>query len=163
LQAGGYGSDYLLVDFVDGVIAFNEDYAMRLPQCDFAVFLPDAGVEGVLLQLEAILVLAVLRLDTLIAAPGADERRLEAGEKENGQVRLKISAEESVQFKNWLRAKLTAAALVGFRRVSKAVAEDDSSLLERRLDHLGDGLGAVGEHERHLRHGRKAGGTGVED
>ena len=78
LQAGGYGSDDLLVDFIDGVVAFNEDYAMLLPQCDFAVFFPDAGVEGILLRLEAIFILAVLRLDTLIAAAGADERRLEA-------------------------------------------------------------------------------------
>ena len=73
LQAGRYGSDDLLVNFFDGVFAFYEDNAVRFAEGDFTVFLPDAGVEGVLLRLEAIFILSGLRLDALVAAAGAGQ------------------------------------------------------------------------------------------
>ena len=67
-----------------------------------------------------------------------------------------------MQFKNDRGAQLAAAALVGLGRVGKAVAEDDLPGLQSGLDHLGDGLGAVGEHQRHLGHRRQTRGARVQ-
>ena len=55
-------------------------------------------------------------------------------------------------------AELAATALVGLGGVGVAVAEDDGAGGERGKDDLGDGLGAVGEHEGHL----GGGGDGAE-
>src|SRR5579863_6953509 len=75
LQAGGDCSDDLLVDFFDGEVAFDQDYAGWFAEGDFAIFLPDAGVELTLLQLETIFVgagvWAGLGLDALVATAGA--------------------------------------------------------------------------------------------
>jgi hypothetical protein len=54
-------------------------------------------------------------------------------------------------------AELAAGSLVGLRGVGEAVAEDDGAGGERGFDDLGDGLGAVGEHEGHL--GERADGA----
>ncbi len=47
-------------------------------------------------------------------------------------------------------AELAASTLVGLGGVGVAVAEDDGAGGEGGEDDFGDGLGAVGEHERHL-------------
>ena len=57
---------------------------------------------------------------------------------------------------------MAASALVGLGGVGKAVADDDPAGVESRLNDLGDGLRAVGEHQRHLGHGRQGAGAGVE-
>ena len=163
MQAGGHGRDDLLVNFLDGVFAFDEDNAVWFAESDLAVFCPDSCVEGVLLRLEAIFILPGLGLNTLVAAAGAGKRGLQAGQKEEGQIRLEVAAKEAVQSKHGLGAKLTAPALVGLSGVGKAVAEDDFALVKGGLDDFGNGLGAVGEHQGHFRHGREAGGAGVED
>ena len=58
-------------------------------------------------------------------------------------------------------------ALVGLGGVGEAVAEDDGAGGEGGLDDLGDGLGAVGEHQGHLGErgdGAEGGfGAGVEE
>ena len=46
--------------------------------------------------------------------------------------------------------ELAAVALVGDRRAGEAVADHGAPGVERRLDHLGDVLGAVGGHEQRL-------------
>jgi hypothetical protein len=62
---------------------------------------------------------------------------------------------------------LAARSLIGFGGVGVAVAEDDGAGGEGGLDDLGDGLGAVGEHEGHLSQrtdGAEGGlGAGVEE
>ena len=45
---------------------------------------------------------------------------------------------------------LAAAALIGLGGVGVAIAEDDGASGEGGEDDLGDGLGAVGEHEGHF-------------
>jgi len=162
-QVGSDGSDDLLVDFFDGVIAFDKDHAIRFAERDFPVFLPHACIEGILLRLEAIFILTGLGLGALVAAAGANERRLQAGQQEDSQVGVQVAADEPVKLDHGLGAKLPPSTLVGLGGVGKAVAEDDFPLLQRRLNHLGDGLGAVGEHQGHFRHGSEAGRAGVED
>jgi hypothetical protein len=166
-QSGGYGSDDLLVNFFYGEIALDEDDAGWFAEGDFAIFLPDAGVEGTLLQFEAIFVgariWAGLGLDSLIAAAGAEEGRLEAGKEQEGQVGLEIAAEETVEFEDGFGAELAPSTLVGLGGVGEAVTKDDSAGVEGGLDDFGDGLGAIGKHEGHFRHGREAGGAGIED
>ena len=71
LQAGGHGRDDLLVNFLDGVFAFDEDNAVWFAESDLAVFCPDSCVESILLRLEAIFILPGLGLNTLVAAAGA--------------------------------------------------------------------------------------------
>ena len=58
-DAFGDGFDDLLVDFVDAEVALDEDDAVGFAGGDFAVLLPDAAEEGVVLLLEAVLVLPV--------------------------------------------------------------------------------------------------------
>jgi hypothetical protein len=43
-----------------------------------------------------------LGLYTLVAAAGADEAGLEAGQKQEGEVGLEIAADESVKSEDWL-------------------------------------------------------------
>ena len=68
---------------------------------------------------------------------------------------MQSAADEAVEFKNDLRAQLAAAALVSFRRIRIAVAKDNLACRKRRRQNLGDNLGAVGKHQRHLCHGRQ--------
>ncbi len=51
---------------------------------------------------------------------------------------------------NAFAPKLTAASLISLGRVGIAVAKDDRSRIERRKYDLGNGLGTVRKHERHL-------------
>ena len=62
-DALGDGLDDLLVDFVDGEVALDEDDAVGLAGGDFAVLFPDAAEEGVLLRLEAVFVAAGFSFD----------------------------------------------------------------------------------------------------
>ena len=72
------------------------------------------------------------------------------------------AADETVEVEDDFRAELTPAALIGFGGVGEAVAEDDLAGVEGGLNHLGDGLRAVGEHQGHLGHGGQGAGAGVE-
>ena len=65
------------MDLVDAQVAFNQDHALLLAGGDFAVLLPDAFVEGILLSLEAAFVLAILFGSALVAAAGAGQRGLQ--------------------------------------------------------------------------------------
>ena len=67
-----------------------------------------------------------------------------------------------MHIENDLGADLAAAALIGLSGIGEAVADHDAARIESRLNDLGDGLGAVGKHEGHFRHGRHGDGTGVE-
>jgi len=67
-----------------------------------------------------------------------------------------------VHGQNDLRTEFAAATLVGLGGVGEAVAENDFARVESGLNDLGDSLGAVGEHERHLGGGSKVGIAGVE-
>ena len=107
----GYRLHNLLVDFIDGEVALNEDYAVGVAGGDLAVFLPDAAVEGVLLLLKAVFVFAGLGFVAGVAVAGAGERGIERGQEQEGQVGLEVAADEAVQIENDLRAELPAAAL----------------------------------------------------
>ena len=76
-QAFGHGFDNLLVDFVDGQVAGDQDYTVGFAGGDFAVFLPHTAMEGVLLLLEAVFVLAGLGLIAGVAAAGAGQGGIE--------------------------------------------------------------------------------------
>ena len=112
LQTIGDGFYDFLVDFIDCEVAFDQDYAGWFAEGDLAVFLPDADVEGVVLRFEAVFVRSGLRagfgvglgLYTLVAAAGADQRGFEARQKQEGEVRLEVAADESVKLEDRLRA-----------------------------------------------------------
>ena len=87
-EALGNGFDDLLVDFIDAEIAFDEDDAVRFAGGDFAVFLPGAAVEGVLLLLEAVFVFAGLLVGALVAMAGAGEAGFEGGQQQQGEIGL---------------------------------------------------------------------------
>ena len=82
----------------------------------------------------------------------------EGRQEEDGEVGLEVVAGGCVHLEDALAAELAAAALVGLGGVGVAVAEDDGAGGEGGEDDLGDGLGAVGEHEGHL----GGGGDGAE-
>ena len=85
------------MDFVDGELAFDEDYAGGVAAGDLAVFFPDAAVEGVLLGFEAGFVGAILVGGALVASAGAVEGSFKAGQQQQGEVGLEVSAEEAVK------------------------------------------------------------------
>ena len=78
------------MDFVDGEVALDEDDAGGFAGGDFLVFLPYAAVEGVLLQLEAVFVLAGFGVFALIAAAGAGQRGFKGRQEQESQVRLEV-------------------------------------------------------------------------
>jgi hypothetical protein len=162
LEAVGYGGGDGFVDFFDGEVAFDEDDAGGFAGGDLTVLFPDAAVEGVLFSFKAAFVETVLRGDALVAPAGAGQAGFETGEQQEGEVGLEVGAEEAVQLEDGRGAELTASALVGLGGVGEAVAEDDFAGVEGGLDHFGDGLGAVGEHEGHFSHGGEAGGARIE-
>ena len=125
-----HGLDDLFVDFVDAEVAFDDHDALRFAAGDGAILLPDAAEEGLFLAFEAAFVLAGLGLDAIVAAASPLEADFKRGEKQNRQVRLKIAAEKPMQFKYNFGAQLAAAALIGFRGVGEAVAEDDLARVE---------------------------------
>ena len=86
----------------------------------------------------------------MVAAAGAGERGFERRQQQQGEVGLQVVADGGVHGEDALAAELAAGALVGLGGVGEAVAEDDGAGGECGLDDLGDGLGAVGEHERHF-------------
>jgi hypothetical protein len=94
----------------------------------------------------------------LVAAAGAGEGGFERWEEKDGEVGLEVVADGGVHGEDAFAAELAAAALVGLGGVGVAVAEDDGAGGEGGEDDLGDGLGAVGEHEGHL----GGGGDGAE-
>ena len=161
-EAFGYGFGDLLVDLVDGEVALDEGDALGLARGDFAVLFPDALVEGFLLLLEAVFILAGLGGDAVIAASGAVQADGERGQQEQGEIGLQVAADQAVHVEDELRAELAAATLVGLGRVRKSIAENDFASGEGGLNHLSDGLGAIGEHQGQLGHGREGGGAGIE-
>ena len=70
----------------------------------------------------------------------------------------KIAADEPVKVEHGGGAEFAASALVGLGGVGEAIAEDDPARGEGGLNDFGDGLGAVGEHERHFGHRSQGGG-----
>ena len=81
-DALGDGFEDLLVDLVDREVAFDEDDAAGLAGGDFAVLLPDAAEEGILLRLEAAFAGTRFGLDAIVAAARAVERGCKAGQKQ---------------------------------------------------------------------------------
>src|SRR5580704_4335682 len=140
------------MDLVDSEVALNEDDAVGLACGDLAILFPDAAEEGVLLGFKSVFVAACFGFHAVVAAAGASQRRFEAGEEQEGEVGLKAAADEAMQIEYDFGAKLAATTLVGFSRISEAVADDDFAGIEGRLDDFGDGLRPIREHESHLGH-----------
>ena len=144
-------------------VAFDEDDAVGFAGGDFAVLFPDAAVEGVLLLLEAVFVVAGLGFVAGVAAAGAGEARLRSeGRSRRVRSGCRLPQTRRCRSSTSCGAEFAAAALVGLGGVGEAVAEDDFAGVEGGLNDFGDGLGAVGEHEGHLGHGSEGGGAGVE-
>ena len=165
-QACGDGGDDFFVDFFNGEVAFDEDDAGRFAEGDLEIFLPDAAVEGVVFRFKAGFVGAGLGGYTPVAASGAgkisSDRGFKRGQEQEGEVGLEVGAEDAVELEDGSGAKLAATALVGFRGVGEAVAEDDFAGGEGGLNDFGDGLSAVGKHEGQFSQWREAGLPGVE-
>ena len=140
----GHGFDNLLVNLVDGEVAADADDTIGLARGDFTVLFPDAAVEGVGFLLEAVFVGAGFGLDAGVAPAGARERGIEGRQQQEGQVRLQAAAEVAMQLQHNLGAKLASAALVSLGGVGKAVADDDLSRRQGRLDDRRAGLGLAG-------------------
>ena len=138
------------LDFFDAVVSVDDDDAVGFAGGDLFVLVVDAAVELVGLALEAVFV-GALPLDVaLVAAAGALQGGLERGQQEDREVGLEVVAGGGVHGEDAWTAELAAAALVGLGGVGVAIAEDDGAGGEGGEDDLGDGLGAVGEHEGHL-------------
>ena len=161
-EAHRYGLHHLLVDLIDVEVSFDDEDAFRFARGDGAVLIPDATVERILFLLEAAFIFAILSGDAVIAAARAAEAGIEGGKQEESQVRLQAAADEAVQVEDDLGTEFPAGTLVGLGGVGEAIADDNFSCDERGFDDFGDGLGAVGEHESHFRHGGEAGGAGIE-
>ena len=134
---------------LDAVVADGDD-AVGFAGGDLLVGGVDAAVEVVGLALEAVLVGALLwtwrwlrrRARASEASSGGSSRRVRSG--------WRLSQTAACMARMRSAAECAAGALVGLGGVGEAVAEDDGAGGEGGLDDLGDGLGAVGEHEGHL-------------
>ena len=91
--AFGDGFYDLFVNFVDAEVAGDENDAGGFAGGDLSVLFPDAAMEGVVLLLEAVLVLAGLRFFAGVAAAGAGQGGVERGQKQQGEVGLKVTAD----------------------------------------------------------------------
>src|SRR5580693_6649247 len=89
----GDGFDDLLMHFVDGEVAFYENDAIGLACRDFAVLMPDAAVEVLLLLLKAVFILAVACNLAIVASAGAVEAAFQRREQEQGEIGLEIAAD----------------------------------------------------------------------
>ena len=101
-QTFGDGFYDLFVDFVDAEIAFDDDDAVGFATGDLAVLLPHAAEELALLLLEAVFILAGFGGVLLVAAACAGEACVERWKQQQGEVGLKVAADEAVEFENAL-------------------------------------------------------------
>ena len=81
-----------------------------------------------------------------IATPGALDAERHFVIQHDRQVGLEVAAQDFVHLQHRFGAQLAASALVGLGRISKAIAEDDPSIGERRQNDLVNVLGAGSEH-----------------
>ena len=88
-------------------VAGDEDDAVGFAGGDLAILFPDAAVEGVVFLLEAVLVDAGLGFVAGVAVAGAGEGGVEGGQEQEGEVGLKVAADEAVHFEDnrWSRVR----------------------------------------------------------
>ena len=143
----------------------DHDYALWVAASDGEVAVADPSEEGAALLLEAVFVFVTVGVlcGLLVAAAGALDARGHVGIHEQGEVGLEVAAQDAVEVEGGFATEFAAGTLVGLGGVGEAVAEDDFALGESGFDDFADVLGAGGEHEGHLGHGREAGGGRVED
>lgn len=145
-----------LVDRFDGGfgrrIGADCDDTQIFPLGDFTILGEGALVECPFFGLEAIFI-DTFGLVANVPSSRPGERCIEIGQQEQREVGPKVATDRAVQRQYTFAAEPASAALIGFRRVGKAVAEDDVAGSERRPNDLVDRLRAVGEHERHLGEG----------
>jgi hypothetical protein len=153
VQTCNDGFENVGVDLFDGGFVADGEDATGFSGGDLFVLLVDAAVKIVGLFFEAIFVRALLLGVAMIAPAGATERDFERGEQKEGQIGLQVVAGGGVHGQDAFAAELAASALIGLGGVGVAVAENDAAGGEGGLDDLGDGLRAVGEHERHFSDG----------
>jgi len=115
-QPLGDGSDNPLVDLVDAQVAFDQDDARRLP-CAISLYFCTRGCKRRLAPARSGFRPLRSLSQALVAAPRARKRGLQRGQQQQCEVGLQAVADEAMEFENDLRAQLTAAALVGFRRI----------------------------------------------
>ena len=132
------------MDLFNGRIAIDYHHTHRLARRDLAVFVEDAAIKRLSLALEAAL---IGDSRPRIAATGAFQRCTKIRKQQNGEVRLKSPTHRLVKRQNNLAAKFAATTLVGFGRIGKAVAKNDTCLLECRSNDLGNRLRTVGKHQ----------------
>src|SRR5579862_9778071 len=151
----------------------DRDYPLRLPGGECRITLVHTRKESAILLLEAVFIggrdaalfagriLAWIR-GQLIAFAGSVQTHRRIGVEKNGQIRLQVSAKNAVQLEDVFAAQLAAIALVGLGGIGEAVAKNNFSAIQGRLDDLRNMLRAGGEHQGHFRQRREAGGFGVE-
>jgi len=127
-EAVGHYFKYALSDGGDGGFVRDHDYAVLIASCDLAILFIDSRVELIAFALEAIFVGAGLLDVAIVATTGALERGGEGREEEEGEVRLDVVADGAVEGEDAFGAEVAAGALVGFRTVGVAIAEDDGAV-----------------------------------
>jgi len=172
--AGPLDLEFLFYQFHDnrvrlgrGASRIDDLHSLRFAGGDGQVGVADASEEGPVFLFKTVFVFlrSFFCADCfvyLIAAAGALEAEGYVVVEQDGQVGLQIAAEKLMELKHRLGTEFAATALIRFRRIREAVAENDASFRQRWENHFVNMLRARGEHERHLGEGRKSGGGGVE-
>ena len=143
MQSLHYRFYNLLTYLFDTVIAFDCDDTQRLPCSNLVVFGVDAREEGIFFALETAFVdLGIAGVATACAGEGSVKIR----QQKDGQIRLQIAADKSMQIENDFGAKLAATALIGLGGIGEAIAEDELTGSKSWFDDLLDRLCAIGEH-----------------
>src|SRR5579871_375629 len=139
-------------------------YPPRLPLRNRGISVMHSCEETSRLLFKTILVVAASRRFRVpfIAPPRPAHAGMRFRVHQNGQIRLQIAAQHAMQIQHCLTPQLPSAALIGLRRIGKAVAQNDRSRSQPRLNDLGNMLGSRSEHQRHFRQWRKPGRPRVE-
>lgn len=151
----------LLVNRIDGLVAFDDENAARFPRGYLAIFQINTAVEIAVLALEAPLI-GCERGGTVVAAARTCERTVEVSEQEDGQIGLETAAHHAVHAQHDITAKLTASALIRLGGIGVAIAKDDAALVESGANDFRDGLRAIGKHQPQLGHRSEFLGLGIE-
>src|SRR5258708_5403070 len=126
-------------------------HALWLAVCDGHVGMANASKKSSIFLLEAILVscptfLCARAFVLLIATARAFDAEGDVIIEQDGQIGLKIAAEDFVHLQHRLRAEFAASALVSLGRIGETIAEHDSPLSERGQNDLLNMLSARRKH-----------------
>src|SRR5215217_116588 len=131
-HALAYRPPDVLFHLVRDAPSVDEHAPLGMGGRDLPKSLPERLVEGLALRLETIGPL----LGRFIASPSSAQAQIGRDVEDNGEIRLGLSYDHSIQGSEDPRINFAECALVGAGRIGEAVAEDVDTLIQGRPDQV---------------------------